>query len=148
MQEVSFKDVIGRLQELNFPEVDVVIGIARGGIVPASLVAYHLGCELEFIQLNYRDDFNQPIYKQPNLLLMPEKHSYAGKKILLVDDVGVSGKTMKEAMSYFEGENVKTMVFKGKNADFVLFPEIATCVQWKWKLSIQNPFELTQSGEK
>lgn len=135
MQDVSFLEVKQKLDDLDLPAIDLVIGIARGGIVPASLVAYKLGCELEFVRLNYRDDDNNPLYAQPIFENNIPINSYRGKKILLVDDVGVSGKTLNQAKQLFEGEDLKTLIFKGKNADFILFPNIETCVNWKWKLS-------------
>ncbi len=138
MQDISFLEVKQRLDSLDLPDFDLVIGIARGGIVPASLIAYKLGCELEFVRLNYRDDDNNPLYAEPVFENSIPETSYKGKKILLVDDVGVSGKTLNQAKQLFEGENLKTLIFKGKNADFVLFPDIKTCVNWKWKLSSER----------
>jgi hypoxanthine phosphoribosyltransferase len=50
----------------------------------------------------------------------------------LVDDVSVTGSTMRKALDQLKGLNVKTLAMKGK-ADFVLFPEISDCVKWPWK---------------
>jgi hypoxanthine phosphoribosyltransferase len=63
---------------------------------------------------------------------MPEMPSLRGKQMLLVDDVSVSGKTLNEALRYFEGLQIKTLTMKGR-ADYVLFPEIQDCVKWPWK---------------
>ena len=65
------------------------------------------------------------------VLNIPE-WNLADKRILLVDDVSVSGKTMNAALEQLEGLNVRTLAMKGK-ADFVLFPEIKDCVKWPWK---------------
>jgi len=51
---------------------------------------------------------------------------------LLVDDVSVTGKTLKCAVENLQDYTVYTFVLKGK-ADYVLFPEINTCVEWPWK---------------
>ena len=53
------------------------------------------------------------------------------KKIILVDDVGVSGKTLKLAGEHLKNYEITTMVMKG-SGDIVLFPEILTCVNWPW----------------
>lgn len=132
MVPVSFTEISTRLKSMSLPETDLVIGIGTGGIVPASLVAFHLGCELQIITLNYRDENNTPRYENPVIVNMPEMPSLQGKRILLVDDVSVSGKTLKEALTHFEGLQIKTLTMKGK-ADFVLFPEIKDCVKWPWK---------------
>jgi uncharacterized protein len=132
MVSLSFIEISDRLRSMSLPETDLVIGIGTGGIVPAGLVAFHLGCELQIITLNYRDENNTPRYENPVILNMPEMPSLQGKRILLVDDVSVSGKTLNQALLQFEGLQIKTLTMKGK-ADFVLFPEIKDCVKWPWK---------------
>lgn len=131
MVPLSFIEISERLKSMDLPPVDLVIGIGSGGIVPASLVAFHLKAELQVLVLNYRDENNNPRHKEPVLLKKPEM-DLKGKKVLLVDDVSVSGKTMAAALKQLEGFDVKTLAMKGK-ADFVLFPEIKDCVKWPWK---------------
>lgn len=132
MVPVTFTEIAARLRSMELPETDLVVGIGTGGIVPASLVAFHLGCDLHIITLNYRDETNTPRYENPVVVNMPEWPLLQEKRILLVDDVSVSGKTLNEALKYFDGVQVKTLTMKGK-ADFVLFPEIKDCVKWPWK---------------
>lgn len=131
MVPLSFKEISNRLKQLNLPETDIVIGIGSGGIVPAGIVAFHLAAELFVITLNYRDEQNTPRYDAPKVLHKPQ-WELEGKRILLVDDVSVSGKTMNAALEQLKGYNVKTLAMKGK-ADYVLFPEIKDCVKWPWK---------------
>ncbi|HYQ56033.1 MAG TPA: phosphoribosyltransferase [Draconibacterium sp.] len=119
------------MNTIKFPEIDVVIGIGTGGVPAATMVAYYLNAELLVMTLNYRDEENNPRYNEPKVL---EKAHWdlEGKRILLVDDVSVSGKTMEAALYQLEGLNVKTCAMKGE-ADYVLFPEIKDCVKWPWK---------------
>lgn len=131
MVPLSFKQISDRLKLIDLPEIDLVIGIGSGGIPPATFVAFHLNADLEVMTLNYRDESNNPRYETPKILHMP-LWNLEGKKILLVDDVSVSGKTMNAALELLKGFNVKTLAMKGK-ADFVLFPEIKECVKWPWK---------------
>jgi hypoxanthine phosphoribosyltransferase len=132
MVPLSFLQISKRLKELDLPEIDLVIGIGSGGIPPATFVAFHLNAELQVMSMNYRDEKNTPRYESPKLLHKPE-WDLNGKRILLVDDVSVSGKTMNAALQQLQGFNVKTLAMKGK-ADFVLFPEIQDCVKWPWKI--------------
>ncbi len=132
MVSLSFKEISERLKNVGLPETDLVIGIGSGGIVPASLVAFHLECDLAVMTLNYRDEKNTPVHNEPVVLMKPGDLDLAGKRILLVDDVSVSGKTMAMALKQLEGFNVKTVVLKGK-ADYVLFPDVQDCVKWPWK---------------
>jgi len=131
MVPLSFKQITDRLKKLDLPEIDIVIGIGSGGIPPATFVAFYLQAELQVMTLNYRDETNKPRFEEPKVLFKPD-WDLDGKRILLVDDVSVSGKTMETARAQLAGFNVKTLAMKGK-ADYVLFPEIKDCVKWPWK---------------
>lgn len=129
---VSFEEITQRLKAMPLPDVDLVIGIATGGIVPASLAAYQLGKPLRVLQINYRAPDNSPRYDTPQLLHMPHIPETC-RHILLVDDVSVTGRTLKVAADLLNGYQLTTLVMKGAG-DFVVLPEIAACVQWPWKL--------------
>ncbi len=131
MVPLSFKQIAERLKQMDLPEFDLVIGIGSGGVPPATFVAFHLNTELQVMVMNYRDEKNNPRYDEPQVLKKPE-WNLAGKRILLVDDVSVSGKTMNAAKEQLAGFDVTTLAMKGK-ADYVLFPEIKDCVKWPWK---------------
>ena len=131
MVPLSFKEISERLKQMYLPEIDLVIGIGSGGVPPATFVAFYLNADLEIMTMNYRDEKNNPRFNEPKVLHKP-LWSLEGKRILLVDDVSVSGKTMNAALELLKGYNVKTLAMKGK-ADFVLFPEIKDCVKWPWK---------------
>ncbi|WP_299432258.1 phosphoribosyltransferase [uncultured Meiothermus sp.] len=128
--KLEFHTISQRLQSLMLPTVDVVVGIARGGIVPASMVAHQLGVPLVLLHLNYRDDHHKPHRPQPQLL-KPLNFDPTGKHILLVDDVSVTGATLQVAQAYLKGATLTTLTLKGR-ADWVLFPEIRECVDWPW----------------
>ncbi len=133
-QDLAFQTISQRLHQLTLPEVDLVLGIGRGGVVPATMVAHQLCCKLHIIQVNYRNDDNQPIYDVPRTLdFSADLATYAGR-VLLVDDVSVTGRTLAHVKALLPQAAVTTLVFKGK-ADYVLFPEIAACVNWPWKMA-------------
>ena len=129
---LDFLDIRRRLQRSTLPDVDRVVGIGSGGIVPAALVAYQLVRPLSILPINYRDPDNSPRFEEPQLLgeltIAPDDDH-----LLLVDDVSVSGKTLALAKKILIGRQITTLVMKGK-ADIVLFPEVAECVHWPWNL--------------
>lgn len=130
--KLPFTEITRRLRALPLPEVDCVVGIARGGIVPASLLAFHLQVPLAILQINYRADDNTPQRDQPALLEareLPDQPSH----VLLVDDVSVSGKTLDFAKTLLPQHTLTTCVLKG-SADFVAFPDVPECVDWVWKV--------------
>lgn len=129
--QLSFVDISQRLKHLNLPEVDWVVGIGSGGVVPASLLAHQLSKPLLLLTINYRAENNAPQHEAPKLLAkttLPPEYS----RILLVDDVSVSGQTIALAKSLLHQHHVVTLVLKGQ-ADYVVFPEISLCVHWPWK---------------
>lgn len=132
MIPISFEAISAALRDCPLPKVDCVVGIATGGIVPASLLAHQLGCPLYLIQINYRAADNSPQRPAPELL-RPLPEIPAEAHILLVDDVSVTGKTLQVAKSLLAVKQITTLALKGR-ADIVLFPEIADCVHWPWKV--------------
>jgi len=128
---ISFVKISKALAEFPFPPTDIVVGIGRGGTVPASLIAHQLVVPLFIASVNYRDDSNQPNRESPEFLDAFSSSFPKGSRILLVDDVSVTGKTLELLKKSLKDYAVITFVLKGK-ADFVLFADIKTCVHWPW----------------
>jgi xanthine phosphoribosyltransferase len=134
MTPVAFEEIVRRLQAWRFPAgIDGVVGIAAGGVVPAALVAQHLGVGLKLITLNYRDEANAPRHDAPRLLA-PAPDLGAWRRVLLVDDVYVSGRSWHAARAWLPAETeVLPFVLKGKT-DFALIRDIEGCVRWPWRV--------------
>lgn len=134
MTPLSFAAITERLARWTFPpQLDGVVGIANGGVVPAALVAQHLKLDLKLIALNYRDDFNQPRFAEPTLL-SPVPDLGAWQRVLLVDDVYVSGSSWRAARTFLPAElEVLPFVLKGR-VDFALIRDVDGCVQWPWRV--------------
>ena len=56
--DLDFDTISGAIREIPVPEADLVVGIARGGIVPACLLAYRLGCQMIVLPINFREPSN------------------------------------------------------------------------------------------
>jgi len=125
------EDIMSRLQSFSFPKVDLVVGITSGAKFPAKKIADLLNLPVRYIHINFRSSDNKPKYMNPQILGMDDIPEYH-KKLLLVDDVSVTGKTLKCAIENLPRFSIYTFVLKGE-ADYVLFPEINTCVNWPWK---------------
>jgi len=128
---LSMEEIMDRLESFSFPEVDLVVGITSGARYPAKKIAQFLHLPLRYIHINFRMPDNTPKYGNPQLINVDDIPSQY-TRVLLVDDVSVTGKTLKCAVENLQNFTVKTFVLKGK-ADYVLFPEITTCVDWPWK---------------
>lgn len=131
--DLPFSEISKALKKFSFPEVDLVVGIATGGTYPAIMIAHQLGVECRFIHLNFRDPSNNPVHDDPVVISGELNSIPSGSRILLVDEVSVSGKTINKAKELLKGFEVKTFLLKGKG-DYVLFPDVRTCVNWPWKV--------------
>jgi xanthine phosphoribosyltransferase len=133
MTSLSFQAITTRLAAWPFAEgLDGVVGIAAGGVVPAALVAQRLGLGLKVVAVNYRDAANEPQFDEPRLLA-PAPDLGGWRRVLLVDDVWVTGSSWRAARSHLPADvEVLPFVFKGQ-VEFALIPEIRGCVQWPWR---------------
>lgn len=127
---IAFETIGEALRSTPLPATDLVVGIGSGGVVPAAMAAYELRTPMRIIWLNHRGIDNVPIHSIPQLS-QPFSLPPGTKKILLVDDVVVSGKTLEAAKKLLPQTEIITMALKG-DADIVLFPDIQSCVQWPW----------------
>lgn len=128
---LGFDAIAARVKAAPLPTVDLVVAIATGGIVPGALVAYELGVPLHRLDINYRAPDNTPQRPAPQLLASPDLPA-PGSRVLLVDDVAVTGQTLALAGGLLSECDVTTLTLKGRAADIVLFPEVASCVAWPW----------------
>ena len=134
MTPVAFEDISARIAAWRFPAgIDGVVGIATGGVVPAALVAQHLRVGLKTIVVNFRDELNEPRGAEPTVLsAAPDLGAW--RRVLLVDDVYVSGKSWHAARAMLPPDvEVLPFVLKGK-VDFALIRDLDGCVQWPWKV--------------
>jgi hypoxanthine phosphoribosyltransferase len=80
---------------------DVVVGIARGGLISARILTDLLETpELEILQMEFYTSINQTRLKPT--IKQPLKHNLAGKKTLIVDDIADSGESLKLAQTHLQ----------------------------------------------
>jgi uncharacterized protein len=68
---------------------DYVVGLTRGGLVPANLISQYLEVPMETLKVSLRDDTSQP---ESNLWMAED--AFEQKRILIVDDINDSGATL------------------------------------------------------
>jgi hypoxanthine phosphoribosyltransferase len=77
----------------NLSDVELIIGIARGGLFPATVVACSLRRELYPVRVTRRVEdevrFASPVWRVP----VPDE--VAGKNVVVVDDIADSGETLE-----------------------------------------------------
>jgi len=83
-------------------EIDIVIGIGTGGIIPASIVSKFLNLrDLRIITVRKYADGKPPkrIRRKPTIEY-DNSGDVKGKRILLVDDLASTGETLEELSNY------------------------------------------------
>jgi len=112
---VSWQDIEKQVQELTRQLLldqwipDYVVGITRGGLVPANMLSQYLNCRMETLQVRLRDGVADETCES-NLWMSEEAFGYVSpedratvncrwdpslrKKILIVDDINDSGATL------------------------------------------------------
>lgn len=129
--DITFDAISEALYAFDFPEIDLVLGIGRGGIFPACMIAHQLGVAMKIIRASHRNDHNEPIHDPPEILGDFNWDFFSYPRILVVDDVAVTGKTLALIKDKLSHNEVHTFVLKG-TADMVLFPKVKSCVNWPW----------------
>lgn len=129
MKKITFEQIIEKINNTNFEKFDLVVAIGKGGIIPGALIANRLNLDLKILWLNFRNEKNNPKYGKPKLVREFD-FNLKNKKILLVDDVSRTGKTLDTAKGLLKGNKIKTFVVNGK-ADCSLY-NLNDCIEWPW----------------
>lgn len=140
--------VAGKVKDTGY-DVDVIVGILRGGIIPAMLIADILGVDnigvmdIKFYQApDVRRD--RPYLKQP--LVLPVH----GMNVLVVDDVSDTGLTLQVALdivSHHAPKSVKTATLYIKPWTR-LVPDYYAELTDKWLVFPWNIWEYRRFEEK
>ena len=86
---------------------DCIIGLFRGGIVPARIFSDYFNIWLDFFALDVKlyNGINKRM-KKPKIRIFDE--DIKGKEILVIDDIYHSGTTMKSVLEFLKGEKITT----------------------------------------
>ncbi|SEE80433.1 phosphoribosyltransferase [Ruania alba] len=78
---------------------DLVIAVARGGLIPAGAIAYALGVKaMGTMNVEFYTDVEETLPEPQVLPPMLDTSVLAGAKVLVVDDVADSGRTLEVVM--------------------------------------------------
>ena len=97
---LSWQDIENQTQEiirqitLDNWRPDYVVGLTRGGLIPANLISQYFECPMETLKVSLRDDTADP---ESNLWMAEDAfgdNENGGKNILIVDDINDSGATL------------------------------------------------------
>jgi hypoxanthine phosphoribosyltransferase len=116
---------------------DLIVAVSRGGVVPARILSDLLETpNLSFMQIEFYTSINQTL--QEPILKQTLTTNVTGKKILLIDDISDTGKSLQLAKNHLQHQGaieIKTATLYGKTqsittpdfyekqtTDWVVFP--------------------------
>jgi len=109
---------------------DLVVGVERGGILPAYLASRWLDAPLKTIRIPPQDG-NHSAQSGYSHLEHPQMADIRGIRVLLADDVANTGTTLHHAAQSLAGARITTMVISGE-ADISLLGPHERCIRWPW----------------
>ncbi|MGH7469720.1 MAG: phosphoribosyltransferase [Longimicrobiales bacterium] len=111
---------------------DLVIGIAKAGVIPGAVIASILRCDFFSMKIS-RDVGVERVRSRPKIFSAAPREA-AGKQVLIVDEIATSGETLRMALNAVRQVSpldMKTAVSfaKGKyNPDFYALKTEATII--------------------
>lgn len=108
---------------------EIIIAIARGGLVPAGALSYALGVKLnDTMNVEFYTDVNETLPDPVLLEPLLDETSIASHRLLVVDDVADSGRTLALVLKLLanQGAEVRTACLFAKSR-----AEISPDYVWK-----------------
>lgn len=79
----------------------IILGVQRGGLVPAVVLSHLLGCRVSVIDIATTVSDEVGAQKNPPTIQhRPSRSAFAGQDVLVVDDVAGTARTIELAVSY------------------------------------------------
>lgn len=99
---ISYDNIVKPIQHYAplFKDFDCIVGVARGGVIPATLFAYQLNIkDIYFTQLSSYDTNNKQstLYEKVPLTV----NNILDKKVLFVDDIADTGHTLNYIKQFY-----------------------------------------------
>ncbi|HEY0673028.1 MAG TPA: phosphoribosyltransferase [Longimicrobiales bacterium] len=76
---------------------EIVVGIAKAGVIPGAVVASMLGCDFFSMKIS-RDTDTGKMRARPKIIQAAPREAL-GKRVLIVDEITTSGDTLRMAMN-------------------------------------------------
>ncbi|MEK6977688.1 MAG: phosphoribosyltransferase [Candidatus Hydrothermarchaeota archaeon] len=125
-------------------EFDIIVGVARGGLVPARILSDMLGNdELQTMRIKFYDAVGRTA-ERPKILYQP-RLEVKGKRVLLVDDIADTGKSLTAAIDHLKGEGAGevSVAVLAKRPSSSLIPDLCTMETDAWVIF---PWEVQETA--
>ena len=135
---------------------EIIISVARGGLLPGGALSYALGIKLaDAINVEFYTDVHETLPDPVLLAPLLDTESIQGRRLLVVDDVADSGRTLALVLDLLSthGADTRSAVLYAKSATIVepdfVWKHTDEWIVFPW--SAQSPVSpagvLTESGQ-
>lgn len=103
-------------------EPEIIIAVARGGLLPAGALSYSMGVKLsDAINVEFYTDVHETLPDPVLLEPLLDVDSIDGRRLLVVDDVADSGRTLHLVLELLDrhGAEVRSAVLYAKSASVI-----------------------------
>ncbi len=100
----------------------IIIAVARGGLIPAGAMSYALGVKLcDAVNIEFYTDIHETLPDPVLLAPLLDTDSIKGTQVLVVDDVADSGRTLAMAIELLQehGADTRSAVIYAKSSSVV-----------------------------
>ena len=105
--------------------IKMIIGISRGGLVPAVSLSHKLSIPMDSLVWQTRDGIHKDVSK-----LMRLQKLYKPEEILFVDDICDSGRTIREIREHFPNASFTTLIDKIPEEGLVEYAPLRFGDEW------------------
>ena len=130
---VAVRELAQQIADSGF-RADIVLAVARGGLIPAGALAYALGTKAAgTLNVEFYTDVEQTLPDPVVLEPLLDTDAIAGKKLLVVDDVADSGRTLDLVMKLMmqHGAEARSVVLYTKPRTIIV-PDYSWRPTDKW----------------
>jgi len=116
---------------------DVIVAIARGGFVPARLLCDYLDV-IDLLSIKIEHWIETGKHKEEATIKYPFNYNFAGYKVLIVDDIADTGKSVVLASKYIsencKPSKLKTATMQVIPATSMIIPDyyVDEVKEWTW----------------
>ena len=87
---------------------EAIVGLLRGGVIPARIFCDYFNVTLDFFAIDVKLYNGIGTTEEKPKIREFEEDLIRGKRILIIDDILDSGKTMDAILNHLSGENITT----------------------------------------
>lgn len=122
------RELAQRIADSRF-DPEIIIAVARGGLLPAGSLSYALGVKLsDAMNVEFYTDIHETLPDPVLLAPLLDADSIVGKRVLVVDDVVDSGRTLALVL-----ELLRTMGAEARSAVLYAKPSSVVDPDYVWR---------------